>query len=194
MRAWAVWLCAACACTQNFGQFEPDGSGPSDGSADVAADVSNPAEGGVDAAVDAPAQESGPIDAAPDVPVACTESGAIQYGGHCYFLVTTAATFAAATTACMNAGAHLVSITTAGEQAAVIVLGTGTERWIGLYRNNGPPKDGTYQWITGESRNGYSAWSPGEPNGTGQCGTLLGTGLWNDEDCSLSLAYVCERE
>jgi len=38
------------------------------------------------------------------------------------------------------------------------------------------------------------AWAPGEPNGTGQCATLLATGLWNDQDCTLSLASICERE
>lgn len=192
MRSRALLLCLACACTQDFGQFEPkdDAAAPSESGTDASgpdatADATGPETGGPDAA--AP-------DAAPEAGVPCTETGAIQYGGHCYFLVSTTQNFNAAKSGCTGAGAHLVTITTAGEQAAVIALGTGTERWIGLYRNGGPAKDAMYTWITGEGRNGFSAWSPGEPNGTGQCGTLLATGLWNDEDCTISLASICERE
>ena len=209
MRAHVLWLCAVCACTQDFGQFDPldasapdatgDSSAPDaapdaavDVAVDVAADVAKDAPADVGANDAAP--DVGPVDAATDAPVACTETGAILYAGHCYFLVSGAQDFNTAKTACTNAGAHLVTITTAGEQAAVIALGTGTERWMGLFRNGGAAKDGFYAWITGEGRNGFSAWSPNEPNGTGQCGALLGTGLWNDENCALSLASICERE
>ena len=188
-----------CACTQNFGAFDPvDGAAAEAGSdgtvAEASADVA--AESGQDASPKdaAPPQDTG-ADAAPeaDAAVPCTETGSIVYGGHCYFPVATTQDFNTAKTACTNAGAHLVTITTGGEQTAVQALGTG-ERWIGLFRTNGPPKDQTYTWITGEARNGYADWAPGEPNGTGQCGTLLGTGLWNDEDCTQSLASICERE
>lgn len=206
MRALVLGLCAVCACTQDFGQFDwldasaldatVDAAGDSsaaDAAADVAADVTKDAP--ADVGVNDAAPDAGPVDAAADAPVACTETGAILYGGHCYFRVSAAQDFNTAKTACTNAGgAHLVTITTAGEQAAVIALGSGTERWTGLFRSGGAAKDAFYAWITGESRNGFSAWSPGEPNGTGQCGTLLGTGLWNDEDCAMSLASICERE
>ena len=185
-----------CACTQNFDAFDPaDGAaveaGPDATASDAAPDVGPPQDSG---AQDATA-DVGPTDAAPEAEagVPCTETGSIVYGGHCYFPVATTQNFNAAKTACTNVGAHLVTITTAGEQTAVEALGTG-ERWIGLYRSGGPPKDQTYAWITGELRNGYADWAPGEPNGTGQCGTLLGTGLWNDEDCTQPLASICERE
>ena len=193
-----AWLALVCACTQDFSVFEPDGSVPNDGSTDVTG-----GEGGKDATTADVAKDASSNDVvvqdviqdvAPDVPVPCTETGAIMFGGHCYFLVTTTQTQAAAATFCQSSNAHLVTITTAQEQAAVIALGTSTERWTDLFRNGGPPKDMSYKWLTGEGRNGYHAWSPGEPNGTGQCGTLLGTGLWNDQDCTLSLASICERE
>jgi hypothetical protein len=181
-----VWLGFVCACTQDFSVFEPDAAQPVDGSADVAND----------AAADV-AQESSAIDApqdvATDAPVACTESGAIMFGGHCYWLVTQNAKQAQAATACMNAGAHLVTITSSAEQSAVVALGN-TERWTDLYRTTGAATDANYAWLTGESRNGYSAWAPNEPNNTGQCATLLGTGLWNDQNCGQSLDYICERE
>ena len=180
---------------RTFRCFDPDGSGPNDGSTDVTVNEAGPdvtADVAKDTFVQDVVQDVIP-DVAPDAPVACTETGAITYNGHCYFLVATTQTQSAAATNCQKAGAHLVTITTSGEQAAVIVLGTTTERWTDLFRNGGPAKDMNYKWLTGESRNGYNAWSPGEPNGTGQCATLLGTGLWNDQDCTLSLASICER-
>lgn len=199
-----VWLGLSCAsawaCTQDFSVFDPDGgTPPSDGSNDV---VTPPDAGQKDVTTADVSKDVAPqdvvqdviVDVAPDVPVVCTETGGIVYNNHCYFLVTTAQTQAAAATGCTNVGAHLVTITDANEQAAVIVLGATTERWTDLFRNGGPAKDQNYKWLTGESRNGFNAWSPGEPNGTGQCGTLLGTGLWNDQDCTLSLASICERE
>ena len=192
-----AWLALVCGCTQDFSVFEPDGSVPNDGgSTDVTVNDAGP-DVTADVAKDTFVQDVVQdviSDVAADAPVVCTETGAITYNGHCYYLVSTTATQSAAATTCQNAGAHLVTITTAGEQAAVIALGTGTERWTDLYRNGGAVKDQTYNWLTGESRNGFNAWSPGEPNGTGQCATLLGTGLWNDKDCALSLAYICERQ
>ena len=194
-----LWLGLVCACTQDFSVFDPDGATPVDSGTDEPAVT----DGGPDVTADVVGKDTSVIDVvvkdvvpdvAPDAPVTCTETGAITYNNHCYFLVTTAQTQAAAGTGCQNAGAHLVTITTTGEQAAVIALGTGTERWTDLVHSGVPVKDQNYSWANGESRNGFSAWSPGEPNGTGQCATLLATGLWNDQDCTLSLSSICERE
>lgn len=184
-----LWLGFACACTQDFSAFEPDASQLSDGSADASSS---------DAAITDVAQESSTVDApqdvAPDAPVKCTEAGAITFDNHCYWFVPQKAKQAMAATACTNAGAHLVTITSAPEQAAVIALGATMERWTDLFRASGAATDANYAWLTGESRSGYSAWAPNEPNNSGQCGTLLNTGLWNDQDCGMSLAYICERE
>jgi hypothetical protein len=181
MRAWL--LVVVCGCTQNFGAFDPvDGSTSGDGSAS-------------DASKDA-STDSAPTDSmsASDALV-CTESGAIMFGGHCYFLVTNATNAASAQSACMAASnAHLVTITGTAEETAVIALGAGTERWIGLFRMNGAAMDGNYNWITGEPRAGFSDWSPGEPNGSGQCVRLIATGLWADDDCGNTHPYICERE
>jgi len=159
-----AWLALACACTQDFSVFEPDGSVPNDGGADVTV-----SEGGQDASAADVAKDTSSNDVvvqdviqdvAPDALVPCTETGAIMFGGHCYFLVTTTQKQAAAATFCQSSNAHLVTITTAQEQAAVIALGTSTERWTGLFRATGAPIDANYAWITAEPRNGYSAWSP----------------------------------
>ena len=195
-----LWLCLVCGCTQDFDAFNPTEDaatvdGPEDTSpgVDSSVDVSKP-DTGQDVTVKDVTPDIGPADVPPDVPVACTETGAVMFNNHCYFLVSTTATQPMAVTGCTNAGAHLVTITSAAEQAAVIALGSGTERWTYLVHNGVPVKDSNYSWGTGESRNGFSAWSPGEPNGTGQCATLLATGLWNDQDCTLALASICERE
>jgi len=181
-----LWLGFVCACTQDFSVFDPDAAQLVDGSPDAPADA-------VIADVAKESASDASQDVAADVPVACTETGAILFGGHCYWLVTQNAKQAQAVTACTNAGAHLVTITSAAEQTAVIALGT-TERWMGLYRTSGAATDANYAWLTGESRAGYSAWAPNEPNNTGQCASLLGTGLWNDQNCGQSLDYICERE
>ena len=199
-----VWLGLVCSCTEDFGPFTP-----ADDAAvvDVASDGPSPAESGVDAAQADVKAEASPKDVtvqdvavdvvpdvAPDAPVTCTETGAVVYNNHCYFFVSSAQNQTTAKTACQQANnAHLVTITSAGEQSAVNALGTG-ERWIGLFRSGGAAKDQFYNWITGEGRNNYSNWSPNEPNGTGQCATMLGTNLWNDQDCTISLPSICERE
>jgi hypothetical protein len=185
----------ACGCTQDFGQFDGDASA-TDVAADTTGDVAPPVDATTDVGDSSPkeaAADTGPVDAATDA-VACTESGAILFGGHCYFLVTTLQTYQNAMAGCTNAGAHLVSVTTAAEQNAVIALGANTERWNGLYRNNGAATDANYAWITGEGRNNYSAWSPGEPNGSGQCVRFLAGGLWADQNCAATIASICERE
>ena len=140
-----LWLGLLCSCTQDFSVFDPDGSAPpTDGSFDQvtveAGQDAQPVDSGKDVTV-----QDAPVDVVPDVkpdaPVACTETGALMFGGHCYFLVTTTLTQTAAGTGCANAGAHLVTITTSGEQAAVIALGTGTERWTDLVHQGVPVKD-----------------------------------------------------
>ncbi|HEY1959926.1 MAG TPA: C-type lectin domain-containing protein [Polyangiaceae bacterium] len=188
-------LALVCACTQNFDAFDPIDAAPADDAPASEAGTDAAAEAAPTDAAEDVAPDVAPTDAAAEAEagVPCTETGSVVYAGHCYFPIATTQSFNTAKAGCIAAGAHLVTITTSGEQTTVQALGTG-ERWIGLFRNGGPPKDQNYSWITGEGRNGFSKWSPGEPSGTGQCGTLLGTGLWNDQDCTQSLASICERE
>jgi hypothetical protein len=194
-----VFLCVfpfayVVACTQDFGVFDPVG----DAAADAGPDAPAPNDAGPDASPDATTDAAPPADASTDVTtdsgVPCTETGALQFGGHCYFLVTAAASEQMAQTTCAGTGAHLVTLTQTAEQTAVQALGTGTERWIGLFRKNGPPTDPSYAWITNEPRAGFADWSPGEPNGSGQCVRLLATNLWADDDCATMLPFICERQ
>lgn len=177
-------LLALCGCTQDFDAFEP-----MDASSDASiADASDSA-----AVSDSP-DETASDTSTSDGSVACTESGAIMFGGHCYFLASALQAGLAAQTNCAGLGAHLATLTGSAEQAAVIVLGAGSERWIGLFRKSGTATDANYTWVTNEPRAGYAAWSPGEPNGSGQCVRMLAAGLWADQDCATPLASICERE
>ncbi|HEX4513619.1 MAG TPA: C-type lectin domain-containing protein [Polyangiaceae bacterium] len=187
-------LVLSVGCTQDFGVFDPAG----DAAADAGLDAPIPSEAGPDASADAATDATPPADASTDVTtdsgVPCTETGALQLGGHCYFLVTAAANEQMAQTTCAGTGAHLVTLTQTSEQTAVQALGTGTERWIGLFRKNGAPTDPSYAWITNEPRAGFADWSPGEPNGSGQCVRLLATNLWADDNCATTHPFICERE
>ncbi len=176
-------LLALCGCTQDFGAFEPQ---------DASSDASIVDSGDSATVTDSAAETAS--DTSIDGAVACSEAGAITFGGHCYFLATALQTGLASQTNCMGSGAHLATLTGSAEQAAVIVLGAGTERWIGLLRKSGTATDANYTWVTNEPRAGFAAWSPGEPNGSGQCVRLLADGLWADDDCTNPHASICERE
>lgn len=119
--------------------------------------------------------------------VKCTEDGAKTYMGHCYFLISSR-TFTGARDACAAAGAHLATVTSAGEQAVVSTVGSG-ERWIGLAIFSGST---TFRWITSEPMT-YMNWAMGEPNRTGYCARLRTDG-WADISCSQSFPAICERE
>lgn len=184
------------ACTQDFGVFEPD-AGVVDASSDTSVspdatlpDGATPDAAVPDAALDAP--KDGALDAPKDTggDGGCT---GLVYGGHCYFLVGSTLDFDTAKNACIGAGAHLVTLTTSGEQTAVQALGTGTQRWIGLYRAGGPPNDGSFAWINGEPRGGFASWAASYPQGGGQCAHLLANGGWANAACSDLRDAICER-
>jgi len=117
---------------------------------------------------------------------------ALTYGGHCYTLIA-AQNWQNGQTACNQTGAHLVTLESMPEQLAVQALGSG-DRWIGLSRTSNNPTDANYQWITGEARNGYANWGPGAPSGTGKCGRLLASNLWDDDLCTNTHPAICEHE
>jgi hypothetical protein len=103
---------------------------------------------------------------------------------------------------------HLVTITSAKEQAFV----TGTfptavsgNFWIGAYQDHTAPDysepAGGWRWVTGEPFQ-YTAWNSGEPNNGGGFGPgedymiLASTGLWNDYGTASTTAagYLVEYD
>ena len=80
-------------------------------------------------------------------------------------------------------GGHLVTITSAEEDAFVrnlITYGNYEHYWIG---GTDTASEGTFNWSTGESMS-YTNWTSGEPNNTGGTEHYMemykSTGLWND--------------
>jgi hypothetical protein len=136
--------------------------------------------------------------------VACPETGGVQGKGHCYFGLAKSS-FDSGVTACNAAGAHLATIADASEQTLVASILSTEERWIGLRRPPGSAiADASYTWITGEPRT-FQNWSVSrkEPDGScptctvagqAECGRLLSTGEWADDDCGVAHPVICERE
>jgi hypothetical protein len=122
----------------------------------------------------------------------CIEGGGKPYGGHCYF-TTMPRSWVAARDECAMYKAHLVTISTAAEQAFVNSFASG-DRWIGLFRPEGSPVTETsYRWVTTEPVT-YTNWDPSEPNFSGSCVRLRSDGAWADNSCSTNLTAICERE
>lgn len=128
----------------------------------------------------------------PETGVTCTETGAVLWNGHCYF-TTTAAAEPAAKADCAARGAHLVTITSQGEQDVVAAVGSG-DRWIGLESKKVTDQGADFAWITGED-SAYQHWAAGDPNSGGYCAALRGSDLgWVDRTCTDLYAPICERE
>jgi len=97
---------------------------------------------------------------------------------------------------CVDKGAHLATLHTADVQAGFddVVLDYGVDLWIGL---TDAEAEGLFDWLSGNSL-GWTNWRYGEPNdhndGEDCVETEVGTGLWDDQNCTYPEAYVCERD
>nr|XP_046265273.1 CD209 antigen-like isoform X2 [Scatophagus argus] len=94
---------------------------------------------------------------------------------------------------CLQRGADLMIINSKEEQDFANKF--KTYMWIGL---TDLENEGTWKWVDG-TRMTNNYWSSGEPNGKRQenCGNIKSfndENSWNDEDCSLSLSWVCEKK
>lgn len=126
--------------------------------------------------------------------VACTESGAKTFGGHCYFALSGNRNWDSGRTGCTGVGAHLVTISSAAEESFVETISGGSDRWIGLSRPSGSPVvDASFSWVTGEAFS-FKAWASGEPNDSGLCVRIRTGGQWSDTSCNNTNTAICERE
>ena len=219
--AFVVVALAPIACTHDFGAFE-NGGEPTDGSPpnDQGVDETSVIDSGHDAsATDSgvgtdtttppdttppptdttpPPDTTPPTDTKPpptDTGPPCSDPGGMLFGGHCYFPITTTSTWSTAKTACESTSAHLVTITSAAEQAFVAAMDPTNQRWIGLSRPvAAPPTDPkSFVWVTAEAVS-YTNWAPTEPNGSGECVRLRNTNDWGDQACTVTYDAICERE
>ncbi len=122
--------------------------------------------------------------------------------GTCYVAFNAdATTWADAETACLALKGHLVTITSAGEQALVQAIHTGTP-WIGAV-DDGNDTDAVFDWVTTDAW-GYTHFAAGEPDddagfgGNGECLAMVnGAGDWGDTNCTFvgfTDGRICELE
>jgi hypothetical protein len=129
---------------------------------------------------------------------------------HCYWPRSTAQTWSQAQQSCMMQNGHLVTITSAEENAFVVSIAqfssSFNDTWIGATDDKaGSDKTGpgTYRWVTSEAWT-YSNWEQGQPDGFcdpcsfGQTCTcdhravLASDGTWNDRWQDNTRSSVCE--
>jgi hypothetical protein len=143
-----------------------------------------------------PDTEPPPPDTAPppmDTALPCTEPLAAMYEGHCYIPINKR-TYTAARDFCVTLGAHLVTVTSKGEQTFLNSFGVMEDRWMGLARPDATPMTASsYKWITGEAVS-FTNWDSGEPNFSGPCVRMRNGGAWADQGCTTTIYGICERE
>ena len=160
-------------------------------------------------AADAAPLIDAPADAQPVlVPARCDDGDArVADGmtGNCYLRFNDIVTWTIASARCQAAGAHLVSIATAEEDAVVAQVapdagGLAPDAWIGA---NDIAAEGTWAWEVTAEPFVFEHWRDGEPNNTAaadptgeDCAVFEGDSLeWDDRSCTmLSFAFICERE
>ena len=110
--------------------------------------------------------------------------------GHTYAAFLGPLTWDAAGGACQEMGWYLA--TDRSEVESVLIQGLLAEpMWLGA---SDEAIEDDWRWSTGESWS-YTHWRSGEPNGESSANCLLANWqnqAWNDEDCQLPWAYVCE--
>ncbi|XP_071822362.1 uncharacterized protein [Apostichopus japonicus] len=88
----------------------------------------------------------------------------------------------------------LVVFETEAEWEFVSTLGAGASWWLGLFDR---ASEGEYRWVTCDALDTWATdnWAPGQPNdlqGNQDCVQMLGSGMWNDLECTSESLYVCE--
>ena len=151
----------------------------------------------------------------PDAGFDCAQLAGKVLDGHCYFVIApgTGLVWSRAQSTCEEfEGAHLASVTSADEQAALeaAFFPSTADYWIGLAlegaSNQTPPascktnpRSCPFLWVSGEELS-FTKWSRRsandvEPNYTGACVRLqLTDKSWADYGCGTQLPAICEHE
>ncbi len=114
--------------------------------------------------------------------------------GHGYAYFKEKLTWTEAHLRCQELGGHLITISATDEQDLLNALVKGDYVWLGA---TDARKEGTWEWITGESFS-YKKFKSGEPSNSGgtehYLGTYTSTGEWNDfnYDSGTPVGFVCE--
>jgi len=126
------------------------------------------------------------------------EGELVETAHHTYCVYEHPLGFEDASARCGERGGHLAVVESEAENtelATALRADSALEQghfWMGLAEHDG---EDSWLWASGRLPR-FGAWAPGEPNDAGgeDCAVLLGaSGNWNDEACSNSRPYVCER-
>ena len=119
------------------------------------------------------------------------------YNGHIYVLYDCEVSYSQATEVAKYIGGHLVTITSAEENAFVADLkasGKFNQYWLGATDS---VTEGTFKWCTGEEMS-YTNWDTGQPDNCDNnenCLLIWSNGKWNDaKDYSIYTGFIVEIE
>eukprot|EP00066_Takifugu_rubripes_P026831 XP_011616097.1 PREDICTED: CD209 antigen-like protein E [Takifugu rubripes] len=117
----------------------------------------------------------------------------VYFNGSLYQVSSTKKTWNQSRSDCFQKGADLLIINSKEEQAFANRF--QKYMWIGL---TDVTNEGSWKWVDGTAMS-TSYWSSKEPNGgKGEnCGDIKNFNAeksWNDESCSLSLLWICEKK
>ncbi|XP_077171919.1 asialoglycoprotein receptor 1-like [Paroedura picta] len=128
----------------------------------------------------------------------CCPKGWVVHHESCYWMSRSQRPWMEAKQDCQHKDSHLVIINSPDERAFVNQLRRSSYMWIGLTDSSG-----TWKWVDGS---GYTIraedWGEGQPDhwyghglgGGEDCVHTSPDGLWNDNHCSRSFAWMCEQE
>ncbi|XP_025108881.1 C-type mannose receptor 2-like [Pomacea canaliculata] len=118
--------------------------------------------------------------------------------GICYVHFTRAMSWSDAQESCQKSGSNLLSINSLDERTWVLRMLKAKSRrwWVGLQRTS--PGNDTWKWL--DSVTDFSShvtpWGTNEPNNMGgdeDCAEISPRGQLNDESCSESFGFICEK-
>ncbi|KAJ1101439.1 hypothetical protein NDU88_006507 [Pleurodeles waltl] len=114
------------------------------------------------------------------------------HAGNCYYFSSVQQPWESAKVDCIRRGSQLVTVKSKEEQIFLAQNVNGKEHWIGL---SDSAQEGTWQWVNGAPLR-VSFWQSGEPNNAKNdedCAEIEPTVTWNDDDCSSSRHWICEK-
>jgi len=197
---------ACCVCAVACGRSGRGGGGfPQDSGAGNDASDRDAGNGGTDASLDASLDSAVVGDAATD---GATDSGAdgalavtppdvnctaAAFNGHAYWFCTDNRDWDTARGLCMTIAGDLVSINDDAESAFVESNAPSGIWLIGLNKKNasGTSTAGTWEMVDGTTLTSYENWALGEPDNE-DCGSMTGTGRWQDYACTTAANWICE--
>ena len=120
------------------------------------------------------------------------------YNGHSYYFYDSPATWYEAKLICEQLEGHLVTITSADENAFVKDMIGDYSCWIGATDRD---SEGTWKWVTGEAVS-YKNWKDGQPdNNTGGnegsenfAHIWENSNMWNDNCGERKMPFACETD